>query len=200
MKVSRVCKICGGSFKKYLSQLKENSTCSNPCRFEWLKSLAKRIPIEQRFWNFVEKTDGCWLWKGAVNKGGYGLFGYEWNSETRRGKQTSANRIAWILTYGPIGKEIKVCHSCDNPSCVRPDHLWIGTQKENIQDMIQKKREVRNPRRGEKHRSAKLTEHQVRTIRSSFQRGVSQSQLAREYSVVNQCINAIVHRKTWSHI
>ncbi len=91
-----------------------------------------------RFWNKVNKTDTCWLWTASKFKNkGYGQFGFN-------GKNTQAHRVAWTITYGEIPKGMYVCHSCDNQSCVRPEHLFLGTPKDNVQDCINKKRRANN--------------------------------------------------------
>lgn len=87
-------------------------------------------PIEVRFWLKVDKSnvEGCWLWKGASNGRGYGVM--------VKGRQRTyfAHRVAWEITYGEIPAGLSVCHHCDNPSCVRVDHLFLGTQKDNMLD------------------------------------------------------------------
>ena len=88
--------------------------------------------IEDRFWSKVDKSGDCWIWTGATNKKGYGQFKIA-------GKQNASHRVSYILTKGEIG-ELFVCHTCDNPSCVNPSHLWLGTCKDNHQDRERKKR------------------------------------------------------------
>lgn len=90
-------------------------------------------PIEERFWPNVKKTDGCWYWTGSVAGNGYGAIFYN-------GKQEGAHRIAWILANGPIPKGLLIRHKCDNPLCVRLDHLEIGTVADNARDMVQRGR------------------------------------------------------------
>jgi len=92
------------------------------------RKASKRRPLAERFWEKVEKTDGCWLWTSTLNTWGYGQF------QIGRTKQYRAHRIAYELTYGPIPAGMHVCHHCDNPRCVRPDHLFLGTHLDNMRD------------------------------------------------------------------
>jgi len=160
--------------------------------------ITKRTPITERFWKYVNKTADCWLWTGAKTYGGYGVI----NSGGRDGKIIRAHRLSWELHNGPFPAELDVCHKCDNPSCVRPDHLFLGTAKDNVADMIHKGRRVMGPRRrGEEHPRARLTESQVLAIRAAHASGTaSQRQLAREYGVDRRAIHQVVYRKTWIHV
>lgn len=117
--------------------------------------------VEEYFWGKVEKTDICWFWRGSVLKSGYG-------QAYSRGKTWRAHRLAWTITHGPIPKGASVLHRCDRPLCVRPDHLFLGSQKDNIADAMEKGRLVAPPiYRGEQNPKAKLTSAQVATIRES---------------------------------
>ncbi len=89
---------------------------------------------ETRFWAKVGKTEGCWLWKGRRTESGYGHFGI------RSGKMCRAHRFSFELAYGPIPSGMYICHHCDNPPCVRPDHLFVGTNSDNAKDAIAKGR------------------------------------------------------------
>jgi hypothetical protein len=97
-----------------------------------------------RLWSRVVKTDGCWLWQGSVGSHGYGMVTYY-------GTQTTAHRVAYILTHGDIPPEMVVCHSCDVRRCVNPAHLWLGTQKANVRDAMGKGRNVLPPNVGMTH-------------------------------------------------
>jgi hypothetical protein len=92
------------------------------------------LAISDRFWARVEKTDRCWLWLGPKNDRGYGMFFFD-------GKRVSAARFSWLLRHGLLPPEsLYACHTCDNPSCVNPDHIWLGTAADNMRDMILKGR------------------------------------------------------------
>ena len=95
----------------------------------------RHVPFEARFWERVERTETCWPWTAAVNSAGYGMVG-------RDGGLFLAHRIAFELTNGPIPDGLVVCHRCDTPRCCRPDHLFLGTQGDNLADMWAKGRGV----------------------------------------------------------
>lgn len=144
-----------------------------------------------RFASMHTVGDACWEWLGWKNKDGYGRL--------RIGgrKVVLAHRLAWWITHGDPGKML-VCHHCDNPSCVRVDHLFIGTAKDNWRDMISKGR--MKFVRGEKIGTAKLTQKQVTLIREEYTRGgVRQSDLALRYGVSQSSVQLILAAKNWAH-
>jgi hypothetical protein len=96
------------------------------------------MTLEERFWNKVKKGPGCWEWKGAKNNKGYGMLQVRENGEWKR---RLAHRISYEISRGYIPIVKKVCHKCDNPSCVRPDHLFEGTMSENMFDKVSKGRD-----------------------------------------------------------
>lgn len=150
--------------------------------------------LKERFWKKVDKNgpNGCWVWTASCLKSGYGSI------KTKDGTMGS-HRISWKLHYGKISKGLCVCHKCDNKKCVNPNHLFLGTQAENIQDMIKKGKG--NKAKGEKHPMAKLKEWQVLEIRAKYKTGkYTQRQLAKEYNVAEITVNYIINRKTWKHI
>lgn len=131
-----------------------------------------RFAIDEiKFWSYVEKTDNCWLWRGPmIRRGDYGRFG-----------RFLAHRVAYDLGTGPIPLGLMVCHHCDTPRCVRPDHLFLGTHADNVADMVRKGRD--RQLRGEDHVHCKLSDAQVDTIRARFFNGESVKVLANEYGI-----------------
>ena len=101
-----------------------------------------RAPLEERFWAKVEKTPTCWLWTGAVNDAGYGIIGLG----TREQGTARAHRVSYEMHIGPLPDGLFVCHRCDVRLCVRPEHLFAGTQADNVRDMWSKGRESPPPR------------------------------------------------------
>jgi hypothetical protein len=94
----------------------------------------KRQSFEDRFWSKVRKTEGCWEWTAGTYRKGYGKF------SVARSTNAQAHRVSWQMGSGPIPDGLFVCHHCDNPSCVRPDHLFLGTNRDNVRDCVQKGR------------------------------------------------------------
>src|SRR5678816_2871477 len=96
-------------------------------------------PLSERFWSKVDQSGDCWIWTAHHLSSGYGLIGTgSMRDGTRRG--SLAHRVSWELAYGTIPDGLFVCHRCDNPSCVRPDHLFLGTCKDNAADSVAKGR------------------------------------------------------------
>lgn len=155
-----------------------------------------------RYWARVDRSggpDGCWPWIGG--RSGHPRHARERHYGRLRvaGKITGAHVVAYTLTHGalPIGGE--TCHSCDNPPCCNPAHLFAGTHRENLQDAARKGRTHSFPR-GRRHPLAKLTPPAVMAIRARAASGESQRALAREYGVSQVAVCFVVARKTWAHI
>ncbi len=97
---------------------------------------SQRVPLTERFWEKVQITSGCWLWLGGFHRAGYGQI----NAGAPNPRMILAHRVAWELTLGPIPNGLLVLHYCDNPPRVNPSHLFLGTQRDNVKDMMQKGR------------------------------------------------------------
>jgi hypothetical protein len=170
-----------------------------------------RVPMEDRFWEKVDRRGGpraCWWWLGPIEWTGYGRFTDYWTKHY-------AHRWAYEFLVGPIPSGKQVLHTCDNPACVNPAHLRVGTASDNMQDASLKgrmRRRVSSPGlRGEANPRHKLTAAQVAEIRrryiprgpgrprTSDNRSPSVRALAKEYSVAHSLIHRIVTNEVWSH-
>lgn len=145
----------------------------------------------RRFWAKVNKTPGCWLWTASTNGFGYGSI---WTGYKLR----RAHRFSWLIHNGDIPDGIRVLHKCDVPQCVRPSHLFLGTDIDNIVDKLSKGRG--NNRRGSDHPGAKITESQVVQMRIERERGTPLKELETKYGLSNGEISLICNRKKWRHI
>lgn len=144
------------------------------------------MTVEQRFWNKVVKSSNCWKWTGAKFRGGYGNY-----------RGNCAHRFSYELKNGKIPKGLVACHTCDNPICVNPEHIFIGTHAQNVLDKVRK---GRHPI-GSKTYNSKLNEKLVIEIRKKYTpRKYSMYRLSKEYKVSVMVICDIIHRKRWKHV
>ena len=156
----------------------------------------------ERFWAKVDKSGECWLWTGWVTNRGYGCLHV-------CGRDVLAHRFSFELEFGPFPHEQLGLHHCDNPPCVRPYHLFLGTAADNTADMIAKGRHgmaihpERVVKQGEAHGCAVLTNSDVLSIRSRYRRRSSDANidtLAAEDGVTRSAIFGVVSRRTWAHL
>lgn len=149
---------------------------------------------EQRFREQFREdlSSGCWLWTGVVATGHRLPYGRFWLNA----RSIVAHRASWTLLRGPIPSGLLVLHACDQPRCVNPGHLFLGTAKDNTQDMIAKGRDApcRLANRGERSPKAKLTEEHVR---DALRSPLSQSRMAANLGVSQTLISKIRRRKVW---
>jgi hypothetical protein len=145
----------------------------------------------QKFWSRVQivEGDGCWLWTAGKTGSGYGAI-------RMHGRQCLSHRIAFEDAYADVPPGLKVLHTCDNPPCVRPDHLWLGTSKDNTDDMCAKGRNAF----GEDHPIAKLKCQDVENIRAMRAAGVSANAISEWYGVPYSSVAAIIDNRYWNHV
>lgn len=161
------------------------------------KNAFKRFKYYLTFKQFLkyidfDDLDECWEWKGARDKDGYGVFWWPGFGYMR------AHIASYRLFKGKVRSK-QICHSCDNPPCCNPHHLWRGTTKENALDMVSKGR--CNPRKGEQHPYAKLTEKDVLKIRKMIASGeYKHKTIARKFGVSNQSVCDIGKNRVWKHV
>jgi hypothetical protein len=142
------------------------------------------------FWSRVDRSAECWVWTGGTVGGGYGRFG--------RGK-VLAHRHAWEITNGPIPDGLDVLHRCDNPPCVRPDHLFLGTHTDNMRDMFTKGR--RATKRGTSHPNARMTEEDVRWAKAEYAKGgTTIKHLAASLGVSKSTLRVAIRGIRWQHV
>ncbi len=142
----------------------------------------------ERFWKKVRKSEGCWIWEGCRHPDGYGRF---WLN----GKHQPAHRVAYAITHGPIPEGLWVLHRCDNPPCVRPDHLFLGTSLDNVSDRDRKGRGADVS--GERHPRARLTRSDVLNIRAAKKNGIRATVIAEQFRVHRCHIGRIVAGTRW---
>lgn len=182
----KMCERCGGKFYRKGNQIpstwKKQKYCSRIC------ARALRVPMTiERFISnvFPDPASGCWLWGGHADSKGYGTA---WRDRAH----VKAHRLSWELHNGQIPDGLCVCHKCDTPACVNPDHLFLATQRENIADMDKKGRRV--SRRGSAHGCSILLEKDVRKIRKDTR---PISKIAADYGVSPSTVSAIRSGQNW---
>lgn len=152
----------------------------------------------ERFWSKVKKTSHCWEWTASKFHHGYGCFGVK-VKDRKPYKVRYAHRVAWEMENGPIQNGLFVLHKCDNRACVRVDHLFLGTQKENMADAAAKKRMRSIPRFGEANPFSKISENSVRRIRI-IGKDLSQQKIGVALGVTQTAVGHILRGNVWRGI
>jgi len=172
---------------------------------EYLASQGLSESFPERFWNKVNKNGPvqshcpelghCWNWIASVNSNGYGQIA----KGIAPSSPILAPRASWIIHTGPIPYAKLVLHKCDNPPCVRPDHLFLGEQLDNMRDCAKKGRNATNPNYGEDHHNHKLSNKEVLEMRSSYPR-LSITEIAIKFGVSKYTTERILRRQAWPHL
>jgi predicted nucleic acid-binding Zn ribbon protein len=201
-KPPRLCRHCGTEFRPYYGQTR---FCSDSCRMAWGKRAlgqitsrpcrhcrldflpeqgsrrycSERCRALARFWPLVEQGQGCWLWRSQISSRGYGVTNF-------LGRTQNAHRVAWIITFGEVLAGLCVLHTCDNRLCVNPAHLFLGTNKDNTDDMFAKGRMM-----------GKLTAAKVRAMRALHAAGTGIREIAERFGVAYGTARLVIRRITW---
>lgn len=186
---TRACKNCGAQIhrtpKHSARRWERTRYCSISCAVQVRNADARGTPRDYFEARHVKTASGCWEWTGQIRDSGYG-------AAYRGGRPMRAHRFSWAIHHGDPG-ELMVCHRCDNRRCVNPGHLFLGTRRDNIADMVAKGRQNQGSRNG----LAVLTEVAVKDIRAS---GDSYKVLAAKHGVSVSTIEAVRSRRTWRHV
>jgi len=151
----------------------------------------KARPLAERFWEKVQRhPSGCWLWSGALCGNGYGAIRAD-----RQRHNLRTHRLSYELAYGPIPQGSHVLHQCDNPKCVNPEHLFLGTHQDNMADKARKGRKAKVM--GEANGNAKVTDETVRQIRAATG---YQADIGARYGVSQTTVWKIKHGHSWGHV
>jgi hypothetical protein len=147
------------------------------------------MTLSERIMARVEVVGECWLWRGYTLSTGYGQITY-------KGRKVLLHRAMYEVANGPIPPGLDVCHSCDNPPCVRPEHLWLGTAKDNVRDCIEKGRWLN----GEANPQAVMTEDNVREIRARMAGGQRLYEIARGMGLRASSVRNVYYGRSWKHV
>lgn len=191
--IDRTCEQCGALFSVFPSRLTSPQAgrfCSTTCANRAPRKQRPTITVEQILSRTVRSDAGCLLWTGSTRMD-YGLI-------TFRRRAWSVHRLVWTLVSGPIPAGLNVLHKCDTPPCCNPEHLFLGTQKDNAEDRERKHRS-KHPA-GQDHPMAKITESDVVEIRQLRERGLSTREIAKIYGIATVHAWQVVTRRTWRHV
>lgn len=159
--------------------------------------LRKRVDPVKRFWAKVDirSADECWEWQGPISSCGYGNFsvGGKLSPDYR---QWPAHRYAWTITYGAVPAELNVCHKCDNRRCVNPNHLFLGTDVDNMNDKVAKGRQAK----GDSSGLSKLLERDIATVIEMYNGGMLQREIGENFGVSQAVVSSVIRGHTWKHV
>lgn len=177
-----ICSFCKKEFKRNAIRA---PFCTKKCASAFYKK-----PPKVRFWQMVSKSTTCWNWTGSTYPHGHGMFNIHWGKSPIR-----AHRFSWEIHRGRIPSGMCVLHKCDVPACVNPEHLFIGTQLDNVRDMISKKRHAF----GERNGHSKLKIRDILLIRKLWP-SLPQYKLAKKFGIDQGHVSNIIRGKAWKTI
>jgi hypothetical protein len=193
--VEKTCVECDAKFQAVVSEVNRGHGlfCGIPCRNRQAARNRGKM-MEKAFEDNVRKGDGCWTWIGLLDNDGYGRAKITHNGKRLQGR---AHRISWLIHNGPIPDGMHVLHACDQTSCVRPGHLFLGTIADNNADRDAKGRQAR----GERCSLTKYTAELVQKLRQEYvPRKMSCTKLAAKYGLSASNVETIIRRRTWKHL
>ena len=176
--------------------------CGTHYKAAWAR--ARREPpsprpqLIDRLMRSVSKTETCWLWSGTVSDSGYGVI----SDSSGHPRVKKVHRVVYAHFVGEIPNGMMVCHRCDVPLCVNPEHLWLGTNADNMRDMGEKGRSLFHKRNfvGENHGNSKLTESQVRAIRQRRADGLTFAAIGAEFNISTSSAHLVCAGRSWRHV
>lgn len=208
-----ICEVCKKQFPFYKNKGRPlPKFCSHECRLKVgtgfrpggqiriaeLSKEEKFDRLKKSFEKHVIKQDGCWGWKGPTTPFGYSVMSCNRNIGPDRG-----HRASWVIHRSEIPESMHICHACDNPICTNPDHLWLGTYKQNNDDKIAKGRSncPKPPiKKGSDNGSSKLNEEQVREIKSLISQGHACYRISKLFNVSSTTVKRIKNGTNWKHV
>lgn len=179
---------CGKEKIIYTSHL-VNGTCKSCGCLRLITRDNYTDDLKKRILNSIKINDNnCWIWQKSKNKNGYGIIGCRY-------KIFLVHRLSWTLFKGQFDNEILVCHKCDNPSCCNPEHLFLGSDRDNVLDSINKGRFTRKY-----HNSFKITPEHVKEIRKLSEKGMNNVEISKKFNVSREHIGSIIRKKCWKNV
>ena len=190
----RDCLECRTKYLKVKRHERERKTCPI-CKKEHNVGNCEECSDKCKILHRHKKLNGCWEWQGKLSKDGYGCFQKTINEKKI---DVSSHRRSYEIFKGEIPEGFLVCHTCDNPSCCNPDHLWLGTPKENTQDCIKKKRRPNAKIRAIK--AGKMTEEKVIQMREMYKNGTTQKEFEKIFNLSQSQVSGILTNRFWKHV
>lgn len=201
-RIKKECYKCGHKFEEASNYGKKfkKSYCSNECRKtgQSLNDSELNDRFHKRFLKQISKSrnpDNCWKWKGALDINGYGRF-------SRGYKHIPAHRASWLILMGEISDGMNVLHKCDNPPCTNPSHLYLGTDKDNARDRVERNRyrKINKKVRGTRNHRARITQMTAIKIKRRLAKNKTINEIAKELNVTRPTIENIKHKKSWAYL